>query len=133
VPRHYFALVLGASLAATSIAPRASCLIRTLGPGRGDGPARPGEIQEGWIGCDVPRHQQRCIQRSRTCIPSFTGIDGTLHVRKRRFSGIRGQELHDMRDQDGKFYDPGLHEDRHDDALSGLERFPLAKSTNQLG
>jgi uncharacterized protein len=39
----------------------------------------------------------------RDLYPFIHTIDGTLHVANGAFPGIRGKNLHDMRDQDGKF------------------------------
>ena len=39
----------------------------------------------------------------RDLYPFVHTIDGTLHVANGAFPGIRGKNLHDMRDQDGKF------------------------------
>ena len=39
----------------------------------------------------------------RDLYPWVHTIDGTLHVANGAFPGIRGKNLHDMRDQDGKF------------------------------
>jgi uncharacterized protein len=98
----YFALVLGASLAATSMLRVQAAEFGT----RDEAVAMVQRVQEKFKK-DGPDATFRAINsgafNDRDLYPFVHTIDGTLHVANGAFLGIRGKNLHDMRDQDGKF------------------------------
>jgi uncharacterized protein len=97
-----FALVLGASLAATSM----PCVQAAEFGTRDQAVAMVQRIQERFKK-DGPEATFRAINagafNDRDLYPFVHTIDGTLHVANGAFPGIRGKNLHDMKDQDGKF------------------------------
>ena len=97
-----FALVLGASLAATSMIRVQAAEFGT----RDEAVAMVQRVQEKFKK-DGPDATFRAINsgafNDRDLYPFVHTIDGTLHVANGAFPGIRGKNLHDMRDQDGKF------------------------------
>jgi uncharacterized protein len=97
-----FALVLGASLAATSMLRVQAAEFGT----RDEAVAMVQRVQEKFKK-DGPDATFRAINsgafNDRDLYPFVHTIDGTLHVANGAFPGIRGKNLHDMRDQDGKF------------------------------
>ena len=96
------ALVLGALLAASSILPVQAADFGT----RDEAVAMVKRVQEKFKK-DGPDATFRAINagafNDRDLYPWVHTIDGTLHVANGAFPGIRGKNLHDMRDQDGKF------------------------------
>jgi TRAP-type uncharacterized transport system substrate-binding protein len=96
------ALVLGALLAASSILPVQAAEFGT----REEAVAMVKRVQEKFKK-DGPEATFRAINSTafndRDLYPWVHTIDGTLHVANGAFPGIRGKNLHDMRDQDGKF------------------------------
>jgi TRAP-type uncharacterized transport system substrate-binding protein len=98
----FSALVLGASLAATSVLPLQAAEFGT----RDEAVAMVRRIQEKFKK-EGPDATFRAINsgafNDRDLYPFGHTIDGTLHVANGAFPGIRGKNLHDMRDQDGKF------------------------------
>jgi len=96
------ALVLGASLAATSMLPVQAAEFGT----RDEAVAMVQRVQEKFKK-DGPEATFRAINsgafNDRDLYPWVHTIDGTLHVANGAFPGIRGKNLHDMKDQDGKF------------------------------
>ena len=96
------ALVLGASLAATSVLRLQAAEFGT----RDEAVAMVRRVQEKFKK-DGPDATFRAINNGafndRDLYPFVHSIDGTLHVANGAFPGIRGKNLHDMRDQDGKF------------------------------
>ncbi len=96
------ALVLGASLAATSMLRLQAAEFGT----RDEAVAMVQRVQEKFKK-DGPDASFRAINNGafndRDLYPFVHTIDGTLHVANGAFPGIRGKNLHDMRDQDGKF------------------------------
>jgi uncharacterized protein len=96
------ALVLGALLAATSILPAQAVDFGT----RDEAVAMVKRIQEKFKK-EGPDATFRAINNGqfndRDLYPFVHTIDGTLHVANGAWPGIRGKNLHDMRDQDGKF------------------------------
>jgi TRAP-type uncharacterized transport system substrate-binding protein len=96
------ALVLGALLAASSILPVHAAEFGT----REEAVAMVKRVQEKFKK-DGPEATFRAINSAafndRDLYPWVHTIDGTLHVANGAFPGIRGKNLHDMRDQDGKF------------------------------
>jgi len=96
------ALVLGALLAASSILPLQAAEFGT----REEAVAMVKRVQEKFKK-DGPEATFRAINSTafndRDLYPWVHTIDGTLHVANGAFPGIRGKNLHDMRDQDGKF------------------------------
>src|SRR5882724_12831670 len=98
----YFALVLGASLAATSMLRVQAAEFGT----RDEAVAIVQHVQEKFKkdGSDATfRAINNGAFNDRDLYPFVHRIDGTLHVANGAFPGIRGKNLHDMRDQDGKF------------------------------
>src|SRR6266436_98946 len=96
------ALVLGASLAATSMLRLQAAEFGT----RDEAVAMVQRVQEKFKK-DGPDASFRAINNGafndRDLYPFVHTIDGTLHVANGAFPGIRGKNLHDMSDQDGKF------------------------------
>jgi len=96
------ALVLGASLAATSLLRVQAAEFGT----RDEAVAMVQRVQEKFKK-DGPEATFRAINNGafndRDLYPFVHTIDGTLHVANGAFPGIRGKNLHDMKDQDGKF------------------------------
>jgi len=99
------ALVLVASLAAASIASMRPLQAAEFGT-REEAVAMVQRVQEKFRK-DGPEATFRAINagqfNDRDLYPWVHTIDGTLHVANGAFPGIRGKNLHDMRDQDGKF------------------------------
>ena len=96
------ALVLGALLAAVSIFPAQAVDFGT----RDEAVAMVKRVQEKFKkeGADATfRAINAGAFNDRDLYPWVHTIDGTLHVANGAFPGIRGKNLHDMRDQDGKF------------------------------
>jgi TRAP-type uncharacterized transport system substrate-binding protein len=97
-----FALVLGASLAATSIFRLQAAEFGS----REEAVAMVQRVQEKFKK-DGPDATFKAINsgafNDRDLYPWVHTIDGTLHVANGAFPGIRGKNLHDMKDQDGKF------------------------------
>jgi uncharacterized protein len=96
------ALVFGVSLAATSIPKLRAAEFGT----RDEAVAMVKRVQEKFKK-EGPDATFRAINagqfNDRDLYPWVHTIDGTLHVANGAFPGIRGKNLHDMRDQDGKF------------------------------
>ena len=96
------ALVLVASLAAASMVRLQAAEFGT----REEAVAMVKRVQEKFKK-DGPEATFRAINSTafndRDLYPWVHTIDGTLHVANGAFPGIRGKNLHDMRDQDGKF------------------------------
>ena len=96
------ALVLGASLAATSMRRVQAAEFGS----RDEAVAMVQRVQEKFKK-DGPDATFRAINsgafNNRDLYPFVHTIDGTLHVANGAFPGIRGKNLHDMKDQDGKF------------------------------
>jgi uncharacterized protein len=96
------ALVLGASLAATSVLRLQAAEFGT----RDEAVAMVRRVQEKFKK-EGPDATFRAINNGafndRDLYPFVHTIDGTLHVANGAFPAIRGKNLHDMRDQDGKF------------------------------
>src|SRR5262245_10283504 len=96
------ALILGALLAVSSILPAQAVDFGT----RDEAVAMVKRVQEKFKK-DGPDATFRAINagafNDRDLYPWVHTIDGTLHVANGAFPGIRGKNLHDMRDQDGKF------------------------------
>jgi TRAP-type uncharacterized transport system substrate-binding protein len=97
-----FGLVLGASLAATSVLRVQAAEFGT----RDEAVAMVKRVQEKFKK-EGPDATFRAINtgafNDRDLYPWVHTIDGTLHVANGAFPGIRGKNLHDMKDQDGKF------------------------------
>jgi uncharacterized protein len=97
-----FTLVLGASLAATSMLRVQAAEFGT----RDEAVAMVKRVQEKFKK-EGPDATFRAINtgafNDRDLYPWVHTIDGTLHVANGAFPGIRGKNLHDMKDQDGKF------------------------------
>jgi uncharacterized protein len=97
-----FALVLGVTLAATSMPRLQAAEFGT----RDEAVAMVRRVQEKFKK-DGPEATFRVINNGafndRDLYPFVHTIDGTLHVANGAWPGIRGKNLHDMRDQDGKF------------------------------
>ncbi len=97
-----FGLVLGASLAATSMLRVQAAEFGT----RDEAVAMVKRVQEKFKK-EGPDATFRAINtgafNDRDLYPWVHTIDGTLHVANGAFPGIRGKNLHDMKDQDGKF------------------------------
>jgi uncharacterized protein len=96
------ALVLGTLLAVTSVLRLQAAEFGT----REEAVAMVHRVQE-MFKKDGPEATFRAINNGqfndRDLYPWVHTIDGTLHVANGAFPGIRGKNLHDMRDQDGKF------------------------------
>jgi uncharacterized protein len=96
------ALVLGASLAATSVLRLQAAEFGT----RDEAVAMVRRVQEKFKK-EGPDATFGAINNgafnNRDLYPFVHTIDGTLHVANGAFPGIRGKNLHDMKDQDGKF------------------------------
>jgi uncharacterized protein len=96
------ALVLGALFAATSVLHVQATEFGT----RDEAVAMVRRVQEKFKK-DGPDATFRAINNGefndRDLYPFVHSIDGTLHVANGAFPGIRGKNLHDMKDQDGKF------------------------------
>jgi TRAP-type uncharacterized transport system substrate-binding protein len=96
------ALVLGASLAPTSMHRLQAAEFGT----RDEAVAMVHRVQEKFKK-DGPEATFSAINsgafNDRDLYPFVHTIDGTLHVANGAFPGIRGKNLHDMKDQDGKF------------------------------
>src|SRR6267154_702050 len=98
----YFALVLGASLAATSMIRVQAAEVGT----RDEAVAMVQRVQEKFKkdGPDATFHAiNNGTFNDRDLYPFVHTIDGSLHFANGAFPGIRCKNLHDMRDQDGKF------------------------------
>ena len=97
-----FTWILGASLAATSMLQVQAAEFGT----RDEAVAMVRRVQEKFKK-DGPDATFRAINsgafNDRDLYPWVHTIDGTLHVANGAFPGIRGKNLHDMKDQDGKF------------------------------
>jgi signal transduction histidine kinase len=97
-----FALVLGALLAATSMHRLQAAEFGS----REEAVAMVHRVQEKFKK-DGPEATFRAINsgalNDRDLYSFVHTIDGTLHVANGAFPGIRGKNLHDMKDQDGKF------------------------------
>jgi TRAP-type uncharacterized transport system substrate-binding protein len=98
----FSALILGASLAATSVHRLRAAEFGT----RDEAVAMVRRVQEKFKK-EGPEATFRAINNGafndRDLYPWVHTIDGTLHVANGAFPQIRGKNLHDMRDQDGKF------------------------------
>src|SRR6201997_4802000 len=96
------ALMLVASLAAVSMVRLQAAEFGT----RDEAVAMVQRVQEKFKK-DGPEATFRAINagqfNDRDLYPWVHTIDGTLHVANGAWPGIRGKNLHDMRDQDGKF------------------------------
>ena len=98
----YSALLLGALLAATPIQSLQAAEFGT----RDEAVAMVKRVQEKFKkdGADATfRAINNGEIKDRDLYPFVHTIDGTMHVANGAFPGIRGKNLHDMRDQDGKF------------------------------
>ena len=98
----YSALILGALLSATPIHRLQAAEFGT----RDEAVAMVKRVQEKFKkdGADATfRAINNAEFKDRDLYPFVHTIDGNLHVANGAFPGIRGKNLHDMRDQDGKF------------------------------
>ena len=124
-----FALVLGVTLAATSMPRLQAAEFGT----RDEAVAMVRRVQEKFKK-DGPEATFRVINNGafndRDLYPFVHTIDPAR--RKRRLARDSRQKPARYEGSGRQVHDPGLHEDRHHAALSWLERFPLEKSADRL-